>query len=77
MKLKKICTFLSVTVLLLLITAVQSKADGPGTPCGDPDVDCPIDTPVILFALAILFLAAKKIVQANRTKILPVKEVLD
>lgn len=63
---------MSATFLLLLINTSQLKAQG--VPCGDPDVDCPIDTPVILFAAAIIFLAVKKITEAGHTKKLPVKE---
>ncbi len=74
MKLKKIGIFLSTSILVLLMNVLQLKAQGPGTPCGDPDVDCPIDTPVILFAAAILFLAVKKITEANRINKMPVKE---
>ena len=74
MKLKKTGIFLSATFLLLLMAIVQVKAQGPGTPCGDPDVDCPIDTPVILLVAAILFLSVKKITEAGRTKKMPVKE---
>ena len=72
MKLKKIGIFLSATFLLLLMAIVQVKAQG--VPCGDPDVDCPIDAPVILLAAAILFLSVKKITEAGRTKKMPIKE---
>lgn len=72
MKLRKTIVILSATILLLLMNVVQLKAQG--VPCGDPDVDCPIDTPVFLLAAAILLLAAKKISEANRTKNIPVKE---
>lgn len=65
MKLRKLCTLLSAVVLLLLINTVQLKAQG--LPCGDPDIDCPIDAPVILLAAAVLFLSVKKITGANRT----------
>lgn len=73
MKLKKIYIFLSATILLLLMNMVQLKAQG--TPCGDPDVDCPIDTPVILLAIIMLLLSVKKIADAKRTTKQPVKEV--
>lgn len=72
MKLKKTGIYLSATILLLLINVAQIKAQG--VPCGDPDIDCPIDTPVILLAIAILFLAVKKITEAGRTKNIPIKE---
>ncbi len=65
MKLRKLCTLLSAVVLLLLINTVQLKAQG--LPCGDPDIDCPIDAPVILLATIVLFLSVKKIAGANRT----------
>ncbi len=65
MKLKKACLFLTITVLLLLINSLQLKAQG--LPCGDPDVDCPIDAPVILLALVVLFLSLKKIAEVKRT----------
>jgi len=73
MKLKKICIFLSTTILLLLMNIIQLKAQG--TPCGDPDVDCPIDTPVILLAGIMLLLSLKKIADAKRTTKQPAKEV--
>lgn len=63
MKLKRICISLSVTIFLLLINVVQLKAQ-PGVPTacdGDPDVECPIDAPVVLLVAAILFLSVKKL----------------
>lgn len=74
MKLKRTLIFLSATVLLLLMNVVQLKAQG--TPCGDPDVECPIDAPVvILLAAAILFLSVKKITDAEHAIKQPVKGV--
>jgi len=67
MKLKKTCIFLSVIILLLLINTVQLKAQG--LPCGDPDVDCPIDGPVILLVAAVLLLSIKKIAGARLVSI--------
>lgn len=67
MKLKKISIFLLATILFLLINIVQLKAQG--IPCGDPDVDCPIDAPVILLAAVVLFLSIKKIAEIKRTQI--------
>jgi hypothetical protein len=63
MKLKKFQIFLSATIFLLLINIVQVKAQ-PGTPTacdGDPDVECPIDAPVILLVAGVLFLSVKKL----------------
>lgn len=67
MKLKKTCIFLSVIILLLLMNTVQLKAQG--LPCGDPDVDCPIDGPVILLVAAVLLLSIKKIAGARLVSI--------
>lgn len=66
MKLKQTCIFLAATILVLLMNTAQSHAQG--LPCegGDPDVDCPIDTPVILLVLAVLFLSVKKMLDTNR-----------
>lgn len=60
MKLKQVCIFLSTLLVLLLISMTQLHAQG--LPCdgGDPDVDCPIDTSVILLVAAVLFLSVKK-----------------
>lgn len=65
MKFKKTCTFFLTIILLLLINTVQLKAQG--VPCGDPDVDCPIDGPVYLLLIVMLLLSVKKIAEANRT----------
>lgn len=59
MKLKKIGICLLAATILLLINSVQLKAQG--LPCGDPDIDCPIDTPVTLLVAAVLLLSVKKI----------------
>ncbi len=67
MKLKKTCIFLSVIILLLLMNTVQLKAQG--LPCGNPDVDCPIDGPVILLVAAVLLLSIKKIAGARLVSI--------
>lgn len=67
MKLKKTCIFLSVIILLLLMNTVRLKAQG--LPCGDPDVDCPIDGPVILLVAAVLLLSIKKIAGAKLASI--------
>ncbi|MVN21821.1 hypothetical protein [Mucilaginibacter arboris] len=66
MKLKKTCIYLSAIILLVLINTVALKAQSPGTPCGDPDLDCPIDTPVILLVAAVLFLTVKKMTDAKQ-----------
>lgn len=55
---------------MLCLSVTQLKAQG--TPCGDPDLDCPIDTPVIFLAAAMLFLAVKKMIAANN----PQKEMI-
>lgn len=55
--------FLSVFFLLLMST-VQLKAQG--TPCGDPDLDCPIDGPVVFLLAVILLLSVKKISAARQ-----------
>ncbi len=68
MKLKKICIFLTATIFLLIVNVMQLKAQ-PGTPGSDcnnsdpdaPDIECPIDAPVVLLAAAILFLSVKKL----------------
>ncbi|MGI4750163.1 MAG: hypothetical protein ACRYFB_05985 [Janthinobacterium lividum] len=65
MKFKKICTVILSVILLLLINTVQLKAQG--VPCGDPDVDCPIDGPVVFLLVAILLLSIKKITAAHQT----------
>lgn len=65
MKFKKTCTFFLTIILLLLINTVQLKAQG--VPCGDPDVDCPIDGPVYFLLVVMLLLSVKKIAEANRT----------
>jgi hypothetical protein len=77
MKPNKICLSLAFAVLLLIVCVAQLKAQSsPVLFCDDPDVDqCPIDTPVVLFAIAILFLAVKKIKEAGSTQNTPVKEV--
>ncbi len=67
MKLRKTCINLSALILLLLMNTVQLKAQG--LPCGDPDVDCPIDGPVILLAAAVLLLSIKKIAGAKLASI--------
>ena len=72
MKLKKTCIYFLAIVILLLTNSVQLKAQG--IPCGDPDVDCPIDTPVILLVAVVLLLAVKKIVDAKRDLKQPLKE---
>ena len=75
MKLKKICIYLSATVLFLLISIMQLSAqDVPPSQCGDPDADCPIDTQVILLAAAVLFLSVKKIADTKFTVKNPIKE---
>jgi hypothetical protein len=62
MKFKRTWIFLTALVLLFLINIAQLKAQGVPTACdGDPDVECPIDAPVILLVAAVLFLAVKKI----------------
>lgn len=65
MKFKKTCTFFLTIILFLLINTVQLKAQG--VPCGDPDVDCPIDGPVYFLLVVMLLLSVKKIAEANRT----------
>lgn len=65
MKFKKTCTFFLTIILLLLINTVQLKAQG--VPCGDPDVDCPIDGPVCFLLVVMLLLSVKKIAEANPT----------
>lgn len=65
MKFKKTCIFFLTIILLLLINTVQLKAQG--VPCGDPDVDCPIDGPVYFLLVVMLLLSVKKIAEANRT----------
>ena len=67
MKLRKTCINLSALILLLLMNTVQLKAQG--LPCGDPDVDCPIDGPVILLVAAVLLLSIKKIAGARLVSI--------
>lgn len=59
MKLKKIYALLATVITLLLMNVAQLKAQG--LPCGDPDLDCPIDGAVIFLVAAILFLSIKKI----------------
>lgn len=59
MTLKKTAIYLSAVIILLLTNIVQVQAQG--VPCGDPDIDCPIDTPVILLVAAALFLTVKKL----------------
>ena len=63
MNFKKICTLFLSVILLLLISTVQLKAQG--TPCGDPDVDCPIDGPVVFLLMVMLLLGVKKIISSN------------
>ncbi|MGI4729058.1 MAG: hypothetical protein ACRYGB_10850 [Janthinobacterium lividum] len=46
------------------MSTVQLKAQG--TPCGDPDLDCPIDGPVVFLLVAILLLSVKKISAARQ-----------
>lgn len=60
---KRFTLFLSVFFLFLMST-VQLKAQG--TPCGDPDLDCPIDGPVVFLLVAILLLSVKKISAARQ-----------
>lgn len=68
MKLKIFCIFILSTVFLLLINVVQLKAQGVPTACdGDPDIECPIDAPVILLAAGILFLSVKKLYTAQNS----------
>lgn len=59
MKLKRIWQLFLPVIFLLLIDIASLKAQG--LPCGDPDVDCPIDGSVIVLAAAILFLSVKKL----------------
>lgn len=75
MKFKKTCTLLAAIVFLLLMNVVQLKAQPglPGQPCttSDPDapeIDCPIDAPVMILAAVILFLSVKKITDAEHQK---------
>jgi hypothetical protein len=67
MKLRKTCINLSALILLLMMNTVQLKAQG--LPCGDPDVDCPIDGPVILLVAVVLLLSIKKIAGARLVSI--------
>lgn len=71
MKLRKNSVYLLAVVILLLINIGQLKAQG--LPCGDPDIDCPIDTPVIVLVIAVLLLSVKKIFDANRSLKRPAK----
>lgn len=64
MKLQKTCIFFLTIILLLLVNTVQLKAQG--VPCGDPDVDCPIDGPVYILLSVMLLLSVKKIADANK-----------
>ncbi len=59
MQLKRIWKLFLRVIFLLLINTASVKAQG--LPCGDPDVDCPIDAPVIIFAMLMLFLSVKKL----------------
>lgn len=66
------------TVFLLLINIIQLKAQGVPTACdGDPDVECPIDAPVILLVAAILFLSVKKLYATQNSVNSWVKEASD
>lgn len=61
MTLKETKIFLLIFFSLLLMNAVTLKADdSPGLPCGDPDVNCPIDGYVVLLIILVLFLSVKK-----------------
>ncbi len=64
MNLNKASKFFITTVLFLLMSLMRLKAQG--IPCGDPDIDCPIDAPVIFLAAVILFLSVKKIAEVKR-----------
>ncbi len=65
MKFKKTCIFFLTIILLLLVNTVQLKAQG--VPCGDPDVDCPIDGPVYFLLIVMLLLSIKKIAATTQT----------
>lgn len=71
MKFNKTMIFL---FLLMLVFAIPAKLKAQGLPCGDPDVDCPIDTPVFFLALVILLLSIKKLSQVKRYEKSQVKE---
>ncbi|RYZ97375.1 MAG: hypothetical protein EOP47_21815 [Sphingobacteriaceae bacterium] len=50
----------SLVLLLLFISFVTSRAQDPGDPCPDPDIPCevPLDSWVIVFAIAAVTVAA-------------------
>ncbi|RYY30090.1 MAG: hypothetical protein EOP41_01395 [Sphingobacteriaceae bacterium] len=64
MKFKKACILFLSVILLLLINTVSLKAQG--VPCGDPDLDCPIDGPVIFLLMVMLLLSVKKLTEIQR-----------
>ncbi|RYE25509.1 MAG: hypothetical protein EOP42_21375 [Sphingobacteriaceae bacterium] len=74
MNFKKTCIVLLLIVFLLLINAVKLQAQGVPTACGgDPDIECPVDGPVIFLLIAILLLSVKKIAGKNQAQ-LQIKE---
>ena len=67
MKFKKNCILFLSVLFLLLINTASLKAQGVPTACGgDPDIECPIDGPVIFLLAAILLLSVKKITAVNQ-----------
>jgi len=68
MKLKKNSVYLLAVLILLFANIGELKAQAsPGLPCGDPDIDCPIDAPIVLLVAAVLLLSVKKIADSKRT----------
>lgn len=63
MKFKKGIALVIIFILQVIITSNSVFAQGLGTPCngGDPDVDCPIDSGILMFAAIVIIYTCIKI----------------
>ncbi len=72
MKIRKGAAVVVVIFILQTLTVFNSVfAQGLGTPCngGDPDVDCPIDSGILIFAAIIIIYTCVKIRRVKTVKL--------